>query len=202
MEWAGNRTILRAATSIVLLALAAVAEAAGLAPGLVSDDPIWTDKPVRIDRKKQTYERLAVEPIPLPPLRLRPTTRVTIFDSTSFQEGGRLYVLTDAVAVDPKRFCRGELVTACGQQARFSLRRLIVGKRLTCEEDIRFANLSFVTCTAGGKNIAETLVALGAAWAAAPRLAAMQQDAMRRQAGIWVDAECRALGRCPPRRKR
>lgn len=202
MTVAEGKAIRRFVALVFLFAFTATATAAGLEPGLVSDDPIWTDKPVRIDRKKQTYERLAVEPIPLPPLRLRPTVRVTLFDSVSFQEGGQLYVLTDAVAVDPKRFCRGEIVAACGQQARFALRRLIVNKRLTCKEDMRFASVSFVACTAGGKDIAEKLVALGAAWAATPRLASVQRDAMQRKAGIWVDAECRALGHCLPARRR
>lgn len=188
---------------LALLLSAVTAQAAGLESGPVSDDPIWTDKPVRIDRKAQAYERLAVEPIVLP-LRLHPTARVTVFDSASFADGGRLYVLTDAVPVDPKRFCRDAdgTVAVCGQQARIALRRLVAGKSLTCEEDIRFSGVSFLTCSAGGKDLAETLVATGAASAATPRLAGTQEDAMRRKTGIWIDAECRALKRCPPGRRR
>lgn len=205
MKLATKRPARRAGWALVLVLLlpAAAVHAAGLEPGPVSDDPIWTDKPMRIDRKAQAYERLAVEPIVLP-LRLQPTARVTVFDSVSFADGGRLYVLTDAVPVDPKRFCRDTegTVAICGQQARIALKRLITGKSLTCEEDIRFAGVSFLTCSAGGKDLAETLVANGAASATTPRLAGIQDDAIRRRAGIWIDAECRALGRCPPGRQR
>lgn len=136
---------------------------------------------------------MAVEPVTLP-LRLRPNARVTVLDSTSFADGDRLYVLTDAVPIDPKRFRRDAdgTVAICGQQARVAFKRLIAGKSLTCEEDIRFASISFLTCSAGGKDLAETLVANGAATAATPRLAEVQQDALRRKAGVWVDAECRA----------
>lgn len=186
-------------TAIFALLLAvAAAHATGLEPGPVSDDPIWTDKPVRIDRKTQAYERLAVEPV-LVPLRLHPTTRATAFDSASFADRGRLYVLTDAVPVDPKRFCRDTdgSVAVCGQKARIALKRLVAGKGLSCKEDIRFAGVSFVTCSAGGRDLAETLVASGAASAATPRLVRVQEDAMQRKAGIWMDAECRARGRCP-----
>lgn len=190
------------AVMLALLAFGAMAHATGLEPGPVSNDPIWTDKPVRVDRKRQTYERLAVATVELP-LRIRPTARATVFDSASFRDGGRLYVLTDAVPVDPKRFCRdgSGTVAICGQQARIALKRLIAGKSLTCEQDIRFGNVSFLTCSADGKDLAETLVAAGAASAATARLAPLQQDAMRRGAGIWVDAECRALGWCPPGRR-
>lgn len=193
----------RLAAIFFLLAAGTTAHAAGLEPGAISDGPIWTDKPVRIDRKVQVYERVAVEPIALP-LRLRPNARVTVLDSTSFADGDRLYVLTDAVPIDPKQFCRNAdgTVAICGQQARVAFKRLIAGKSLTCEEDIRFAGISFLTCSAGGKDLAETLVANGAATAATPRLAEVQRDALRRKAGVWVDAECRALGRCPPRRQR
>ncbi len=204
MKGPARRTRRTQAPALLLLLLsAAAAPAAGLEPGPTSDDPIWTDRPVRVDRKTQGYERLAVEPIVLP-LRLHPTVRVTVFDSASFEDRGRLYILTDAVPVDPKRLCRDAAgtIAVCGQQARIALKRLIAGRSLTCKEDIRFAGVSFLTCAAGGRDIAETLVARGAASAATPRLAGPQRDAMREKAGIWIDAACRALGRCPPGRRR
>lgn len=179
------------------------AQAAGLQSGAVSDDPIWTDKPVRIDRKTQDYERVKVER-KIPPLTLKPTTRVTVFDSSSFQEGGRLYVLADVVAVNPKRLCRGDdrHIAACGQQARLFLKRLITNRALACREHFRAGNAVFVSCRVGDADLAENLVAKGAAWAATPRLAAVQQRAMAAKAGIWIDMECRTNGRCPPQARR
>ncbi len=191
------------AALLLMMLATAPAAAAELRPGVVSDDPVWTDKPVRIDRRKQTYERLAVARITIP-LRIRPGSRAIFLDSTSFRDNGRLYLLTDAIAVDAKRFCRSATgtVAVCGQQARIALRRLIANRTLSCNEDFRVGSASFLTCTVGGKDIAETLVARGAAWAATPRLMPVQQEAMKQQAGIWVDAQCRSLGRCPPIRRR
>ena len=193
-----NRTM----ALVLLLLAAAPAAAAELSPAAASDDPLWTDKPVRIDRRKQNYERLAVEHVPIP-LRIRVGSRITVFDSASFRAGDRLYVLTDAVGVDPKRFCRGEggAIAVCGQKARLALRRLVANRTLSCEEDFRVGPASFLTCTAEGKDVAEALITGGAASAATAKRAAAQKEAMRRKAGIWIDAECRSLGRCPPARR-
>ena len=193
----------RIAAAIALLLLSAMpAAASGLQPGPVSGDPIWTDRPVRIDRKKQSYERIAV-PRAVSPLRLTVTPQVAVFDSTSFRQNGRVYVLTGAVAVDPKKLCRGTgRIAACGQQARLYLKRLIANRALTCTEDYRAGALSLVTCSVQEKDLAETLVEKGAAWAAIPRLASKQRAAMAAPAGIWTDTQCRDAGRCLPERRR
>lgn len=187
-----------------LAALVALLPAAATATELQEQRQlIWTDKPMRIDRGKQTYERIVIEHAE-PPLVLRPTNRVRTFDGVSFQEGGPLYVLTDAVAVDPRQICRGQgdRLAACGQQARLFLKRLIAGRKLGCKEDFRDGTVRFVTCTLDKTDLAETLVSRGAAWAATPRLAAAQEEAMQQQAGIWFDTECARLGRCVYRRHR
>jgi len=190
---AGRRHAVGAAMLVVLLAAF---------PALADDTPIWTDRPVRIDRRAQTYERIGVERR-IAPLRIRVTPQVAVFDSSSFREGGRLYVLTGAVAVDPKRVCRGtSRITACGLQARLYLKRLIAGRTLVCTEDFRTGLLSFVTCALQDKDIAGTLVEKGAARAATAALKAKQDDAIRRGVGIWTDTQCRATGLCPPERRR
>ncbi len=191
------------ATAFICFTLALPTFAAELQTGPLSDEPIWTDKPVRIDRKKQSLERVEVER-KIIPLILRPTMRVKVFDSTSFEHDGRLYVLTDAVAVHPKKLCRGDdqHLVACGQQARIYFRRLIANRTLTCEQDFRFGAVSFLRCAVAKTDLAQTLVTKGAAWAATPWLAHQQQAAMHQRAGIWLDAECRALGHCPPPKRR
>lgn len=199
-----GRMIARAGAALLLFSLDATAlRATDLQPGLVSNDPVWTDKPVRIDRKTQAYERVKVER-KIPPLTLRPTMRVIVFDSTSFQDGDRLYVLTDAVAVNPKQLCRrgSGYVAACGQQARLFLKRLIANRTLACRENFRAGGASFITCNIDKADLAETLVLKGAAWAATPRMAAVQQRAMAQTLGIWIDAECRMRSRCPPPKQR
>lgn len=199
-----GRAIVQTAATLFLLSICVPGgRATGLQPVPVSDGPIWTDKPVRVDRKKQSYERVKVER-KVPDFTIRPTARVTVFDSASFEENGRLYVLTDAVAVNPKQLCRGDngRIAACGQQARLFLKRLIANRTLACQENFRAGSAAFVTCVAGEADLAQTLVAKGAAWAATPRLATLQQAAMTRVAGIWIDTECRRLGRCPPPKRR
>lgn len=199
-----NRTIGRSFAA-ALLCLAAVfpAQAQGLQSGVLSDDPVWTDKPLRIDRKRQTFERIEVERKVLP-LILRPTVHVKVYDGASFEHNGRFYVLTDAVAVHPKQLCRGDdqRLILCGQQARIYFRRLIANHTLTCLEDFRLGATSFVTCAVSEVDLARTLVSKGAAWAATSRLANEQQNALSQKAGIWLDPECRALRRCPPPKRR
>ncbi|MCR6501739.1 hypothetical protein MUO32_22105 [Shinella sp. CPCC 101442] len=190
--------------TLVCLAIGASALAAGLkSSGPLSDEPIWTDKPIRVDRKKQSLERVEIER-KITPLILKPTARVKVFDSTSFEENGQLYVLTDGIAVAPRQLCRGhdQRLVACGQQARIYFRNLIANRTLTCLEDFRSGAVSFVRCAVAREDLAQTLVTKGAARAATPRLDSRQKTAMQQGAGIWLDAECRARGRCPPPKRR
>lgn len=198
-----NGTGRRSATAVLLTLLAASAAwAEGLQPGVPADAPIWTDRPVRIDRKAQAYERVVVERGP-PSWRIRIASQVAVFDSGSFRQDGRVYVLTGAVAVDPKRLCRGEgHIAACGQQARLYLKRLITNRTLDCLEDYRAGDLSLVTCRLKDQDLAATLVEKGAAWAATAALAPLQAGAVERGAGIWTDTQCRASGRCLPEKRR
>ncbi len=191
--------LLWAVFALLALLPGAAVQASGLEPGPLSNDPVWTDRPVRIDRKSQSFERIPVARQPQP-LRLHVSSRVTVFDSGSFLDGGRIYVLSGVVPVDPKRRCRREDggIAICGQQARLMLRRLIINADLSCEEDLRSGDLSFLTCARQGKDLAAALVAEGAGWAAMAELAGEQAEAMRVRKGIWADAQCLALQRCPP----
>lgn len=204
MAATGNGRIVQAIATLLLCVTSTLcAHAAGLQSGPLSDEPIWTDKPVRVDRKTQALERVAAER-KTPPLVLRPTTRVKVTDSASFEQDGRFYILTDAVGVHPKQLCRGadQGLIACGQQARIYFRRLIANKMLTCREDFRIGPASYVACTVAEADLATTLVSKGAAWAATPRLMDRQKAAMTAGIGIWIDAECRHDGRCPPPKRR
>lgn len=198
-----NRMIGRSfSAALFYLIVAFCVQAQGLQSGLLPDEPVWTEKPVRIDRKKQTFERIEVERKVLP-LILRPSIRVKVYDGASFEENGRFYVLTDAIAVNPKQLCRSndQRLILCGQQARIYFRRLIANQTLTCIEDFRLGSTSFVKCAVSEVDLAQTLVSKGAAWAAAPNLMDRQKTAVLQKAGIWLDAECRRRGRCLPQRR-
>ncbi|HSX74554.1 MAG TPA: hypothetical protein VLG73_10170 [Shinella sp.] len=97
--------ILPVAALLVLALLAPRSQAEGLRPGLVSSDPLWTDRPVRIDPRKQAFERIEGEQ-KVRRFILRLTNRVQTFDSASFRDAGHLYVLSDVVAADPRQLCR------------------------------------------------------------------------------------------------
>lgn len=202
MRIGGRRGFHAAALGLALLQTLP-ALAVDLRPGAASEDPVWTDRPVRIDRSRQTYERIAVAPIVIP-IRIAVSSRPTVLDGASFEDDGRLYVLTDIVPIDPQRLCRGAggAIVVCGRRAKIILYGLVSGSVLFCKEDLRSGRVSFVTCRAKGKDLAEALVAAGLGWAATPRLQAVQDEAMRRNAGIWRDAVCLALRRCPPGVKR
>lgn len=195
-----NTAILALAVFAGSCAMPMHARSSGLASGTLSDDPIWTDRPVRVDRKNQNYEPAPVEREKAFPLRIDVSPRVTVFDSASFAENGNIYVLAGAVAVSPRRICRNDKdqISACGQQARLYLKRLISNKTLECEELVRMAAVHVVSCRIAGKDLAETLVLKGAAWSATPQTTALQSESMNQKAGIWSDPRCRALGRCPP----
>ncbi|QRM53418.1 hypothetical protein [Sinorhizobium sp. BG8] len=185
------------ATVAVSLVLPVAAMGAGLPDGLLSGEQLWTDRPVRIDRAKQTFERIEIER-PVLPLSLDIPSRVIVFDSTSFLHEGRIYVLNGGIAVGPRRLCHDEAqrVFTCGQQARLYLKRLIATRTLQCRELYRVAIAHFVDCYIGGRDLSEILVAKGAAWAATRSLQNAQRQSMNEGRGIWTDTECRAQAHC------
>ena len=165
--------------------------------GRSEEQPIWTDKPVRIDRGNQSYERVVAKRA-ISGTRLSVSARVTVFDSASFSENGQIYVLAGAVPVDPRRLCRGEgnRISACGQQARIFLKRLISNRKLDCAEQIRLGSVHSPNCRLNDTDLAQPLVEKGAAWAATPEMAEVQRQAMTDRLGIWTDSDCLAAARC------
>ncbi|MDX3927615.1 MAG: thermonuclease family protein [Shinella sp.] len=153
---------------------------------------------MRIDRAKQDFERIRTEPRTLP-LRIKVSARAKILDGTSFEQSGAIYVLAEAIAPGANRLCRapdGER-TACGLRARVALKRLVSNRTLDCKELTSFARVRLVSCSVQEKDLAKTLVRAGLAWSATADLFSEQQEAMSTRSGIWIDAGCVALRRCP-----
>ncbi|MBW8285293.1 MAG: hypothetical protein K0M55_17010 [Rhizobium sp.] len=163
-----------------------------------SQEPIWTDRPVRVDRAEQRYERVAglFDPF-VTKLRIKPQAQA--FDGGSFRQDGSIYIIADVVAPDPKRICHADdgQISACGSKARAFLKSLINRRYLECRAWSVALRTWMIDCRIGHTRIAETLVASGYVRAARDAdLMAVEQDAMRRRAGLWADAGCRLSRRC------
>lgn len=163
-----------------------------------SQDPIWTDRPVRVDREGQTYERIPglFDPF-VTKLRIKPQAQA--FDGGSFRQDGVIFIIADVVAPDPKRICHADdgSIRACGSQSRAFLKSLINRRYLECRAWSIALDTRMIDCRIGQYRVAETLVASGYVRAARDAgLVVMEQDAMRRRAGLWADAGCRLSQRC------
>ena len=69
-----------------------------------SPEPIWTDRPVRVDRVSQRYERVPglFDPF-VTKIRIKPQAQA--LDGGSFRQDGMIFIIADVVAPDPKRIC-------------------------------------------------------------------------------------------------
>ncbi|MBR0558150.1 hypothetical protein J5J10_20855 [Ciceribacter sp. L1K23] len=162
------------------------------------DATIWTDKPVRIDRATQDYERI---PGPadhyLSGFRVKP--RTSFFDGMSFTMDGSVYLLRDVIAPDPKRLCKADdgRRFVCGAQARALLRSTIFGRYLECDTEVLSKYVKLVSCRVGTNSVAEQLVGSGFARAiSSAELKTLQQKAILQRAGVWADPLCRASLNC------
>lgn len=172
--------------------------AANELPYAGSNEPIWTDRPVRVDRAAQHYERLpGLFDAFVTKIRVKPQARA--FDGGSFEQDGIVFIIADVVAPDPKRICHADdgSIRACGSQSRAFLKSLINRRYLECRAWPIALGARMIDCRIGQYRVAETLVASGYVRAARDiDLVAVEQDALRRRAGLWADAGCRQSRRC------
>ena len=163
-----------------------------------SPEPIWTDRPVRVDPASQRYERVPglFDPF-VTKIRIKPQAQA--LDGGSFRQDGMIFIIADVVAPDPKRICHADdgSIRACGSQSRAFLKSLINRRLLECRAWPIALQTWMIDCRIGQYRVAETLVASGHVRAARDAgLIAVEQDAMRRRAGVWADAGCRLSRRC------
>ncbi|MBA3043177.1 MAG: hypothetical protein KJ670_24105 [Alphaproteobacteria bacterium] len=167
-------------------------------PYAASQEPIWTDRPVRVDKAAQQYERVpGLFDAFVTKIRVKPQAQA--FDGGSFQQDGMIYIIADVVGPDPKRICHADdgSIRACGSQSRAFLKSLINRRYLECRAWPIASQTVMIDCRIGQYRVAETLVASGYVRAARDAgLIAVEQDAKRRRAGLWADAGCRLSERC------
>lgn len=176
--------------AFVLLApdLAARAEEPRSAP------PIWTTVPTRVDRSRETRER--IEPTEtaraLPRFAVPGTARVV--DAASITVDGAPHRLVGLRAVDQDRLCTDAEGRrwACGLRARGALAALVAGRTLLCRrpEPQPASGEATIDCLRADRSLSEIMIEEGWAelasdGAADPALAAALERAKRDGRGIW-----------------
>lgn len=161
----------------------------------LAEESIWTNRPVRIDRATQNFERLpnlvlgleGGESISFP-------ARVDMHDSASFSAGGVEYVLADLKPVAADRVCRtGHGVRwSCGAQASVFVGNLFRGRTLVCKVGRERDRVALSGCRTTGMRISPEIVSRGHAFPIAgdSDLEAALLRAKAQGAGVWKDADC------------
>lgn len=153
---------------------------------------IWTTVPTRVDRAKETRERIApaASAIPDPAVRV---TGVRAADAVTLKIGGRRHRLSGLAAADPRRICTAAdgIRWACGRRADATLSALVTGRALHCVFiGDPAATDPVVDCRLDERSLSERMVAAG--WAepdadgvGSPALAAALAEARRAGRGFW-----------------
>ena len=154
--------------------------------------PLWTNTPVRIDRSKDTRERLTPPVVVQPPPALVFPGTARMVAGAVFAVGPQRYRLHGLATFAPDRLCSNASGHrwACGRRARTILADLVLDRRLLCRRVGGDDTEPVVDCGNPQRSISETLVAAGWAeltpeGAADPRLAAAAAKAKQRGRGVW-----------------
>lgn len=159
-----------------------------------TNDPVWTQKPVRVDRKKQNYQRLPAKIM----IVERQTVidvprRVVVVDSASFAFDGIRYQIANIKPIALKRICRGGdgHRWTCGRQGALFLGKLVRGKRMFCEITAAAGPAKVIGCTVGIHDLAGEIVTNGYGQASGDAaLIDLQAKAIAKKSGIWDNPAC------------
>jgi endonuclease YncB( thermonuclease family) len=170
----------------------ATAEETSPPPATVAPPPIWVPVPFRVDRDKETRERL--DPAPSADVVARVLVRGARGDGpAALRIDGRRHRLFGLAEIDPGRICtttEGHR-WACGLRARAALSGRVGGRVLLCR-DIETAEAAdpVIDCLLQERSLSERMAADG--WAelddagtADPVLAAARAAAERDGRGLW-----------------
>ncbi len=180
------------AAALMFLTFVATTAAAEVVD-VVDDDahPVWTLKPTRIDRSKQTYERVAPEVPPAAPLLIAVTPPIDLKQDATFRAGDRQVQLAGLVLPDRQKLCDTETGRrwACGIRAQARLAALLTQTPLQCMQvNPTGSAIPALQCASGGTDIATKLLSEG--WAdpspdATDELKRAAAEAHARQRGLW-----------------
>jgi len=152
------------ALSLPLAIPVCVAIVSCVAAAHAEDDVLWPQKPVRIDRSKQHYERLPAlqESIDRRTWLVVPS-RITINDSAAFTFDGTTYRIGNIHPISTKRMCTNPDGTkwTCGRMAAILLNNLVRGKRLLCNRTEAGKVTVLSDCQSGTKRVAAEIIERG-----------------------------------------
>lgn len=122
-----------------------------------SSDPVWTSVPVRIDRSKQDYERIAAaegqgqDPYPI---KFRAGAKFKVLDGATFEVNGLRITLAGAKPLSRGQVClSGVKRTACGTRAFVAMTRALNGRFVDCRE----VGDSLFECRSNGNDLSAML---------------------------------------------
>jgi len=174
-----------------LLLLATVGTATAQSPARETSPPIWTNVPTRIDRSRETRER--IEPPSPPPRRVVLAEPSRVIDSATLVVDGRTRRLRGLTAIPLDRLCvdRDGRRWTCGLRARGALVQLIEGRTVRCRPAPPDAPDPPLDCDVADRSLSERMVAQG--WAdlddegrGDPALASARASAERDGRGVWA----------------
>lgn len=160
----------------------------------VVDDPVhplWTLKPTRIDRSKQTYERVKPEEPPAAPLLIAVTPPIDLKPDATFRAGDRQVQLSGLILPDRQKLCDTETGGrwACGIRAQARLAALLTQTPLQCTQLNPVGSaIPALQCASNGTDIATKVLSEG--WAdpspdASDDLKRAASEARAKQRGLW-----------------
>ncbi len=160
----------------------------------VVDDPthpLWTLKPTRIDRSKQTYERVTPEPPAAAPLLITVTPPIDLKPNATFRAGDRQVQLAGLILPDRQKLCdtgNGRR-WACGIRAQARLAALLTQTPLQCTQlNPAGSAIPALQCASNGTDIATKLLSEG--WAepspeASDDLKRAASEGHAKERGLW-----------------
>jgi endonuclease YncB( thermonuclease family) len=165
------------------------------AMGQMQDDSIWTSKPTRVDKAKQTYERLPGKTVERDSRTwIVVPERIKVLDNRSFSAGDTVYEFANLRPIPAKRYCRAVEGGRwpCGRMASIYLGNLVRAKKLLCDVAQSGEKLILSRCMIGTKDVAADIVDQGYGLATGDdSLLERQKQAQKLAAkGLWRNPDC------------
>lgn len=160
----------------------------------VVDDPahpLWTLRPTRIDRSKQTYERVSPEVPAAAPLLISVTPPIDLKPDATFRTGDRQVQLAGLILPDRQKLCDTGTGRrwACGIRAHARLAALLTQTPLQCTQlNPAGSAIPALQCASNGTDIATKLLSEG--WAepspeASDNLKRAASEGHAKERGLW-----------------
>ncbi|CDN94014.1 hypothetical protein [Agrobacterium tumefaciens] len=155
-------TLLFQITLVVSLGVAGIriaslvnGEAGYATAGLAANtEMLWTTSPVRVDPRRQNYERIPTPP-DLYPLKMHADQRLRVVASNRFTFKGQEFRLAGVEEVDRNRVCTGSdgRRYACGLNAFKALENRLRGRYLECRVVEEGAAARSIECRINGQDV-------------------------------------------------